>query len=615
MQSTNSSSNNLRNHAFDTIVRENLHRYWPVPVLSILSYLLFCLLPILMNYRDFRVVNTYAENMMKGASFVVLFVATVTAIIASAAVFGYLHDPVSATAVHAMPIDRKRLFSASAYSGWLFVVVPVAVLMLLLLLMRGATFGPSFQYGYSGPTAKEIFTLSHALTGCLSYIVVATCVYAVCCFAAVLSGKRGIHVLFSMFLIALPNFFILIVQSLCSTFLYGFTGFNINNNLISPLTYALWKSTYGLDLAYLVYYVGWTVLLLLVSYLIYRAVRLERIGSACTFPVVADILCILLTFLSAIGLSEIIVALTSPDASNARVRMLITSFVTSVICYLIMRMIADSTPAVFHLGTVKKFLVYLVILAVVLAFTVLDVAHFQTRVPDPAKVQSVTVQTDYPGTLIEGDREFSDAETVAAVAGLQQALVDTRNASTDEINGVNSVVLTWHLANGRTMRRTYSVYWSPKHKEVEQALEQLYSCDEFKAAMQIDADTLLADTKILSVYGNPMYGQDQYYSYSGDEETVVRIRVEDWEGLLEAMNKDIAARTFAQAKATQDEEYLCQVTLARVPQPVETANGVFEAIELDDDEFVYTGFNMYDFDQNTQAFLKEKGYYDRIVKP
>ena len=617
-----SASTTLRNRAFDTVVRENMHRYWAVPVLSVLAYLLFCLLPVLMNYRDFGIVSNYAANMMTGASFVILFVMTVTAVIASAAVFGYLHDPVSATAVHAMPVDRKRLFSASVWSGWLFVMLPLAVIMFLLLLMRGATVDPSqVAYGYSENLAKETFTLSHALTGGLTYVFVGSCVYAVCCLAAVLSGKRGIHVLLSMFLIVLPNMLLLVIQSLCSGFLYGFAGFNINGRLISPLGYALMKSSDGLDLEYLVYYVGWTALLLFVAYMIYRAVRLERIGSACTFPAVADVLCILLTFISAIGLAEIIVSLTSSDTGDDRGRMLITSLITSVACYLVMRMIADSTPAVFHVGTLKKFLVYLAILAAVLAFTVFDVTGFQTRVPDASRVQSVSVQTDYPDNLIQGYRNYSDPETVEAVAGLQQALVDTRNIKFSGGAYVNAVDLTWHLANGRTMRRTYVVYWSPEYKSVTQAMQKLHGCEEFQAAMQIDAEALLADAQIVTVYGNEYFDYNVYEDGEAmaEEPMQARIRIEDWNGLVEAMNKDIAARAYDQT----DGNFLYQVTVAWTPDPVAdgdgsmTDGGPWETIDVEvaPDGFSYITYNMYGFDKNTEAFLREKGYYDRIVKP
>ncbi len=592
----------LTSSSSKTIIRENFVRYWPVPVLTLIAYILAGIVPVMLNYREFNSISAYAARFVSATGFALNFILAVSCVIASAAVFSYLHDPVSATAIHALPVGRKKLFTSTAVAGWLFVMIPVLIVAFLMLTMRGASLEPGFDpasyevtsmESYAG-TAKEIFTFGHSMAFIFNTFVTATFTYAVCCLSAVLSGKKTIHVLLALFLIVLPTVLLSQIESIFNMFLYGFTSFTFPYSWLSALGWSLGRSDFGIESGFSAFYLALAAVILAGSYYIYKAVRLEMIGNACTFPLVADALCVVLTFIGGLGMAEILVSLAAPSGSNS-LRFIVASIAASIFVYIIMRMIADSTPAVFNFTTLKKFLVYFAIMAVFLAFAVGDITHYQTRVPEASEVESVTYTANVPEEAIIGAREYTDKGMIEAVRNLQTALIETKDVDYRNVDTEYETEIEWHLKNGKTIRRFYDERFGKGFEKVEKAAADIYDQKSFRDNILASVDYLVPHLNAVRVYGN-----DDYDENTG-EQVMTYISKEDWPGLTDAIKKDFAGRTFDQNRTdnwTFIIEFASEVT--------EDADGSYYP------EGITRGFTMSADDENTINYLKEKGYYEKM---
>ena len=592
----------LTSSSSKTIIRENFVRYWPVPVLTLIAYILAGIAPVMLNYREFNSISAYSARFVSATGFALNFILAVSCVIASAAVFSYLHDPVSATAMHAMPAGRKKLFASAAVSGWMFIMIPVLIVAFLMLTMRGASVEPGFDpatsyemtslESYVG-TAKEIFTFSHSMAFIFNTFVTGTFTYAVCCLSAVLSGKKTIHVLLAMFLIALPTVLFAQIESIFNMFLYGFTSLSFPYSWLSAISWSLGRDGFGIEPGFSAFYLALAAVLLVGSYYIYKAVRLERIGNASTFPLVADALCVVLTFIGGLGLAEIIISLAAPAGSNS-LRFIAASIAASVFVYIIMRMIADSTPAVFNFTTLKKSLVYFAIMAVFLAFAVGDITHYQTRVPEVSEVESVTYTANVPEEAI-GTHEYTDKGMIEAVRNLQTALIETKDVDYRNVDTEYDTEIEWHLKNGKTIRRFYDERFGNGFEKVEKAAADIYDQKSFRDNILASVDYLAPHLKGVRVYGN-----DDYDGETG-EQIMTYISKEDWPGLTDAVKKDYAARTFDQSR-TEDWAFIIEF----VSDATEDANGGYYP------EGLLRGFTMNAGDENTINYLTEKGYYEKM---
>ncbi len=596
------------NSSFKTILSENLRRFWPIPVLSFAAYLLAGILPILLNYRSFADISWYAISLVRGSSFTIFIILFTTAVVASMAVFSYLHDPVASGTIHSMPVKRSGLFAASVLSGWLFVMVPAIITGFLFSGLRGAAMGSNQGPIISGSfgtvmEAKDVFTLSHSFGFIATCLFTGTFIYAVCCLAAVISGKQVIHVLLSCFLNIMPLSVVALVDAILSGFLFGYTSsVDPVYRYVSPFMYTMVKEGFRIQWRGLAYYMILAVILLVVSFLIYRKVKLERVGQASTFPAVADVLCVVLTFLGSMGFSLLLVWLMSGNTDLSEGRFAITMILSSMVIYIIMRMIADSTPAVFTFTTVKKYAVFLVIALVFMAFAVFDATGYGKWLPDQEDISSVTVTTDLHSNSPK-DMEYKDPEMIRKFVDLQKYAQSKRTVDSDRYDSSYVFTLKWKQNDGKEIRRQYDIKAGWDFKDSEKVLAPIFEDKEFKKNILIDESNI--DKSLAYVKSISVEGFDDYAT----EENVVYIDKKDYKELIHAMNQDTMEKTYKQHQST-DWDYTISFNGPDAEDPDDPAAGSYP-----DDPNPFAGY--YDVfrltNKHTTGFLKDKGYLDRIT--
>ena len=584
------------------IVQDNFKRNWSIPVMGFIAYGLIGLMPVLMSYRSFRNVAHYAENVMKCSAFFVNAVIVIIAIVTASAVFGYLHNQTSSNAMHAMPTDRSKLFVSAFVSGWVLMIIPLVVFGFSMLILRGATAEPVILQDESleglmfggFATAKEIYTLPHVLAFIFTGVVNATYVFALACLAAVLAGKRVIHELLAFFILILPALIVMTVDSTMSEYLFGFSGLSVDYSWLGAPLAAMSKEDFGIHIGHTAYYVVLTIAILAASLWIYKNVKLERIGNSTTFPQVADVLVTLLTVLLSITFGNSFTLMLSTSQREKSMLCAIATIVSSILYYVIMRMIADGGPSIFNKKNMLKYLPCVGILIVMLVLTAFDITGFNTRMPVESDVESVHVSTYFPsGYFPQTDDEFSDPEAIESLMGLQKAIIEERDTEATDGYDSERLSLVWKLKNGRRIVRDYEIRKAKEYVKTGEALEKLFNTASFRKNLSIDIEKDLAKCKRVTFY------VEDLESYDDIEE--ISIKKEDWRGLFEAVNKDLAALSYEDVRARSDLEITePQITIQTTEQSKE-------------DEFVNgrdTGYtiNLRFKDKNTVDFLKSKGY-------
>ena len=586
------------------IIKDNFKRYWAIPAVGMLAYILIGILPLALNYKSFAEISQHAATMMQAASFSINSIITILAVVAASAVFDYLHDPVSSNAIHSLPLNRRKLFVSSAFSGWVMMMIPMLIFAVMTPLFRGAT-SPNGNMKYDMYSdsmvevmgAKEVFTAPHLLQFLLISTVTATSVYAIACLSGVLAGRKVIQPLLAYFLFFLPVTMVFLIQDICEQYLFGYEAKEMNYDFLNPMLYALGRGGIfnvrtdagigGEDAVRLIYYLAISAVLMGISAWIYSKIKLERIGNATTFPVVGDILAALLTLMGTLGFSVLTADLMSDDKAGMTTRFIIIALISSVIFYAIMRMIADSTPSVFNSVNIKKYVICLAILLVIIAFTALDITGYGKKEPAASEVESVHVKSGFPNNTFEVDDDFSDADTIAVLSELQKALIEDRYVNENEDIMTDSIELTWKMKNGSELTRTYYMCRGKGFDKTEGALKKLYNTTAYREKLHIDKEDIIKKCKYMEVYGEDILNEDY-----------TRIKKEDERALLDAVDKDLSVVPYEKlgqlAGDMDDGERLCIID---VNCKAEETEG-----------YDVKSFLMSKDAENTKEFLKSKGY-------
>lgn len=582
-----------------TLIRDNLSRFSVLPLLGFVALFAAGILPGLMSYRRFVYVSQYSESVMKGSAFTINAIITVIAIISAVWVFGYLHENAQTNAMHRMPVTRNSLFGSAVISGWMMTAIPIIAFAIMTFVLRGANSTEKQMYDiYSSfmirpLPAAEIFTAAHALSFAIKSLVTASFVFAVSCLAAVISGRKTIHALLAMFLLVLPVTLAVQTESLCRGYLQGFDGLNINYKLLGALGFAVSDDEFRIHAGYTAYYIVLSIALLALALWIYKRVRLERVGNATTFPVAGDILASLLTIICTLGTAQLFASATSGSEAEKPVRFVISALIASAVFYAIMRMIADSSPGIFNRKTLRQYGICLAIIAVITSITVLDVTGYSNRIAkiaDAEDIENIHIKTGFPSNITEVDDDFTDPETIEAVAGLREAIYLDRKVSAENDYGSETFELTWKLKNGKEIKRTYEARTGKQFKKTNAALENLYESEAYKEKIAIDVETVLKKTDKIELYGTGVYGSK--------DEDYVRIGKEDEKELLEAVNKDLKAVSYDRIKeytGESDTEDLVYVEISYIKADA-------------DDGSSGCSYAISEKDKNAMQFLKNKGY-------
>ena len=559
-----------------TLFRKNLSRFWPIWGLYGLIWLV--LLPIGLltdgDYLTLARARLIPLQYLDGMS-TALFLAAGFGILCAMAVFSYLYSSRSVGLLHALPMRREGLFLTNYLSGLAFLVLPNLAVFFLSLLVEAA-------FGVLVFSSLFVWLVT-ACFYCLFF-------YSFAVFCAMFTG----HILALPAFYGILNFLVMglcfLVNDMAQRFLFGFTGAAWMETLglyLTPVAYlasGVRVSYYdgpapsydqvaflsGLGRVFLVGLIG--LVLAALALAVYRRRQLETAGDVVSVAWVRPVFRYGVAFCCAIALGNLFDSIFDRLLPDGAWTLLFWMLLWGAFGCFVAVMLLRKTFWVFK-SSWKGCCVFLACLAAAMCLMELDGFGFESRVPDPARVQTayvVNVRTcpsdDAGWVRLTAD----DPETIALVTQLHRQIVsekarleDDRNVYvsdyTTDADGVDvqtedwkDVRLSYVMTDGDVMYRDYTVPVTgeelAEEGSISALLQALFNAPGF--AEEAYFGSLAEGDRLVAAEVSGVFSGDQTLS---ENLTLPSQALPDLEAAVKA---DLAAGDLGRRWLLEDGEYL-----------------------------------------------------------
>ena len=470
-----------------TLFAKHFARFWPIWGLYGLIWTVCLPLGILAGSRsgwmaaDARVLPlNYLDT--TGWFSAATLLAAVFGLLAAMAVFSYLYSARSVGLFHALPLRREGLFLTSYLAGLGFLILPNLAVFLLALAAEAACGAVVFS---------SLFTwlVVSSLLGLFFYSFAVFCamftghILALPAFYVVLNGlAAGLAVLFGQ---------------MAHEFLFGFDGAAWLSGIATWLSPILclsachvviptvmdaagtgradYASAYFTGLGYVALYALVGVALAALALAVYRRRQLETAGDVVSVSWVRPVFKYGVAFCAAVALGETLYSLFSALLPRGAWGLLLMLLLWGAAGYFVAEMLLRKKFWVFR-GSWKGCVVLLCCLTAAMCLMEFDVTGFERRVPDPARVQSVSLDAGSTAPYDDANGQgllLDGPEDIAAVTELHRAIVARKaaieGAEADytyeqldsglevETSGQAWVQLRYTLTDGSVVTRSYRI--------------------------------------------------------------------------------------------------------------------------------------------------------------
>lgn len=519
------------------IIREDVRRFWAIPVLAFIGYFLFGILPILVDYHlitdndgaSVHIVGNVVDTLLSGQNpFIVLNTIWVP-ILSGILIFSYLHRTGTVMSVHSQPVTRNTLFNSHLVSSLLFGVLPVIAAGIILLIIakpiylddgvyRALTMSvDSAEKIYSAQQvddAVNIFSRLRILQWMWDSCLVTLFILAVTIFGGMITGTSLHHFIAAIgFNVVVPAVYVLI-KMYFALYLYGYAANEAEN--VQYLSPALLSCIYQpIGLKWSVIYLVVIAALLIFSMLLYSRRKLERATDGVVFAAANVGITLLFGFL---GMSLMGFAFHWIFSESAP--MTVFGYICgAVLAMVIIRMIIMKTIKIFDRQFIKIMIAYLIAAVLLFAVIVCDLTGFESRVPGAGSVDSVEFEdSGLYNYSSDGVLRFEDEQSIALVEKLHEEIVENR-AEYDESDFSDSSFITLTYSRGdknsndykEVMKRRYNVSTDLLYRS--EAYRALLESQQFNGALEenigLDADDIISGTLMF---------QDNDMSFSGESD-------------------------------------------------------------------------------------------------
>ena len=113
-------------NASRTIIRDNYRKYWSVPLLGMVWFILFGFVPLLLNKEP----ESFSRNLLDmshNQNFGYIMAILTLSIGSGMTVFSYLRNSGASDYMHSLPLRRSRLYAANVLSGLFMMAGPILI--------------------------------------------------------------------------------------------------------------------------------------------------------------------------------------------------------------------------------------------------------------------------------------------------------------------------------------------------------------------------------------------------------------------------------------------------------------------------------------------------------
>ena len=478
------------------LVRENMRRFWAIPVLAFLVYFLSGVFPILMSYKDLSRMASYIEMSLHNMQPFFMGAHLIVPVITAVLLYGYLQKVSSVAVMHSMPFTRSKLFNSGFVSGLILISTPILMNGIILLLLSKPTYR---QWGYAENltiSTVNVFSSGEVLNWMGTSILIVLVLFSVAVFTGIVTGNNLMHLLTSYFFIFLIPLLYAVFNFYFQEFLYGF---DLSGNWldiclsISPYTGILQSGGYFGTIAVL-YYIGTILVMLVASAILYNKRKLERASDSLTFGFMKPIICYIIAFLGMTMLGFYFQVL-----GEERLYMYAGFAAGTVIFFIIGQMIVTKSARIFNKVGLKSFVIYALIAVLFLVGLNVDVTGFEKRVPNPQKLNSAGVNAYFNSIMWKSgaDREepyLTTPENLEALTKFHRSILDNRERfeQAQRNQYTSSLQLEYDTTGMLDMNRRYIIdyrFWaeSPEMKQIFESAE--YKSKNSFYSVKVDAYT------------------------------------------------------------------------------------------------------------------------------
>ena len=513
---------------FKTLVRSDLRHYWPICFGYTFIWIIMLPIQLIRNLPDMDSPRRFVGETMEQALFAALVMAAIFGIIAAVACYSYLMNSRSTGLLHSLPAGRSTHFFAHFTSGMTMLLGGNVIVFALVLLAQVS--------GMAGVkwNVTLLWLLVVTLLDFLFFVLGIFCA------------------MFTGWLLAVPVLYVginfaaaviqLLIGSLSSVLYYGycdvdllpfvrwltpvikigdkFTNMDYYQRPYNRSGWADYKETISIVLIY----AAAALVLLGVSYLLYRLRHSEAAGDSVAFRWAKPIFRYLIAVVGGLALGMgLFWLIFEGGMDHSRMGLLVCLLLMTVLCYFAADMLIRKSLRVFKQGW-KGMLAACGIVVLLFVAMCLDLFGYVRYTPNAAQVKSVDVTIDAPSFACA--MNCTDEETILAAINAQKAAIEQGRGEAYE--DCNALHVTYTLKDGTEVMRSYTEMHLEKGSALHEALNVLGNTES------VTKQTLLRDNyekDVKSVKGG--------YVYS--DEGRCQLTTEQARAIYQALQRDVEA--------------------------------------------------------------------------
>ncbi|WP_456271324.1 DUF6449 domain-containing protein [Bacillus sp. AK031] len=404
-------------------------------------------------------------------------------VLLSVFLFRYLHVKQQADMIHSLPVKREKLFYHFSIAGFLMLVIPVIITALLMTVITLSNdLGPHFQ-----PQDILEWTLITLLMDILFFVVGIT--------LGMLTGLSVIQALLTYIALLFPaGIYVLVVLNL-KNFLFGFPQeyfFNVQPESFSPILKAGMFHNVSLSAVEVVLYAGLSILLYVLSIVLYKKRKLETASQAISVPLMKPVF--------KFGIILCLMLLSGAYFSEVQSKLSWTLFGYGsgfIIGYLISEMILQKTWRVSPRW--KELAGFAVFISLIIFTFQLGFNNYEKAIPDMDEISKVHFSDNVYSYLDsygeEPVRYLEQKENIENVRKLHEEIVSEK----PKRDGMDQAFIVYELKDGSKVIREYDI----KRSEYKSYYAAIYESVEYKQAIEpiLSVDIEMADKISITARG------------------------------------------------------------------------------------------------------------------
>lgn len=602
------------------VIRDDLKRFWAVPVFSFVFLFFSCIFYLLMNMKDLDNIDNiylvrYVDNLLTGQNLAVLVDLCAVSVLSVLLVFRYLHNTGHVLAVHSQPFTRATLMNSHTVSCIIFTITPILLIGLILLIIARPCYYSQMYY-----TSPEEMTNVFARTGVLRWMlecsICALFVIAVSMIGGMATGTSFHHAVAAIGFNGVLPLCTGLLTLYFEKYLFGYT----TPNWLEPVLMHMHPVLKNVESGFMsglniLYFVLLTLLLYAGAMALYYRRKLERAGDGIVFKAFDVAITLVFGYLGMTSVGMTFSAIFNESSGATAVGYV----VGALLGMLVIRMIIMKSVKIFNRGTAVLLGVYLVIAAVFLAGLIFDLTGYEKRVPQNAS--HVTMESGLIDAYSGHAMAYTDPDAVEHIKNLHQYVADhkdeceaavrhERSSEYEYLGGEDMAYMEFSYYTGTPgtkeanliERRTYQV---PVYLLLQsEEMETLFTSGSWGKAVELEFE---AFKNVRSANINSG-AYERGNAYGTEQDAYLCTDPEKLAALTAALKEDYGSLTTEKLKASYNRPVMGIVTLnyeveSTAPEVELKKDGTIASVNYSS---IY--FEILPCFTNTIAWIQENGY-------